>query len=164
MIIDTLQAEMGEEAGEIPVDIHTGVSYRHLLVLRGPVASPKIPCAPPHDHVGSRAEDLLPAAECGEAKATEKKIRSLMKKAEQILKAHPVNRKRISEGKDPANAIWPWSPGRKPKMRTRSTVATSEPMIRSSVVGANPSAAPRRPTRLAQVVAGFRHYAWPASD
>jgi 2,3-bisphosphoglycerate-independent phosphoglycerate mutase len=38
--------------------------------------------------------------------------------AEGILKDHPVNRKRISEGKDPANAIWPWSPGRKPKMET----------------------------------------------
>ena len=79
MIIDTLQAEMGEEAGEIPVDIHAGVSYRHLLVLRGPVASPKIRCAPPHDHVGSRAEDLLPAAECGEAKATEKKINQMIR-------------------------------------------------------------------------------------
>ena len=34
----------------------------------------------------------------------------------EILRDHPVNLKRISEGKDPANSIWPWSPGYKPLM------------------------------------------------
>jgi 2,3-bisphosphoglycerate-independent phosphoglycerate mutase len=41
-----------------------------------------------------------------------------MARAEGILKDHPVNRRRVSEGKDPANAIWPWSAGRRPKMQT----------------------------------------------
>jgi 2,3-bisphosphoglycerate-independent phosphoglycerate mutase len=117
-IIRSLQAALGEDSGEMPVDLHAGVSYRHLLVLRGAASSPKINCAPPHDHVGERAADLLPAAAAGEAKATESKLRSLMARAEGILKDHPVNRKRVSKGKDPANAIWPWSPGRKPKMET----------------------------------------------
>ena len=117
-IIRTLQAVLGEDSGEMPVDFHCGVSYRHLLVLRGAAASPKIECAPPHDHVGDRVEDLLPTATSGEAKATEAKVRSLMARAEGILKEHPVNLKRISEGKDPANTIWPWSPGHKPKMET----------------------------------------------
>lgn len=117
-IIQSLHAALGEDSGEMPVDIHSGVSYRHLLVLRSAAASPKIQCAPPHDHVGERAEDLLPTATSGEAKATEARVRSLMARAEGILKEHPVNMKRISEGKDPANAIWPWSPGRKPKMET----------------------------------------------
>lgn len=117
-IIHSLSAALGEESGDMPVDLHSGVSYRHLLVLRGAAASPKIKCAPPHDHVGERAEDLLPTAMSGEARATEDRVRSLMARAERILKDHPVNLKRISEGKDPANAIWPWSPGRKPKMET----------------------------------------------
>ncbi len=117
-IIRSLNAALGEDTGAIPVDLHAGVSYRHLLVLRGAAASPKVKCAPPHDYVGQRAGDLLPTAESGEAKATEFRLRSLMVRAEGILKDHPVNRKRVSEGKDPANAIWPWSPGRKPKMET----------------------------------------------
>jgi 2,3-bisphosphoglycerate-independent phosphoglycerate mutase len=117
-IIRSLQAELGEDSGEMPVDLHAGVSYRHLLVLRGAAASPRLKCAPPHDYVGRRAEELLPAAEADEAKATEARVRSLMAGAERILKDHPVNRKRIAAGKDPANAVWPWSPGRKPKMAT----------------------------------------------
>jgi 2,3-bisphosphoglycerate-independent phosphoglycerate mutase len=117
-ILETLEATLGEKSGDMPVDFHTGVSYRHLLVLRGAAASPKVNCAPPHDHVGERAADLLPAAESGEAKATETKLRSLMMRAGEILTDHPVNRKRVSEGKDPADAIWPWSPGRKPVMET----------------------------------------------
>jgi 2,3-bisphosphoglycerate-independent phosphoglycerate mutase len=117
-IIRSLQAALGEASGEMPVDFHAGVSYRHVLVLRGAAASPEIRCAPPHDHVGQRAENLLPTATSAEAKATETKVRSLMARAEGILKDHPVNKKRISAGKDPANAIWMWSPGRKPKMAT----------------------------------------------
>ena len=36
----------------------------------------------------------------------------------EILKKHPVNLKRIEEGKDPANSVWFWSPGNKPEMET----------------------------------------------
>jgi 2,3-bisphosphoglycerate-independent phosphoglycerate mutase len=117
-IVRSLQSELGEDSGDMPVDFHPGVSYRHLLVLRGEAASPEVKCAPPHDNVGRPAADLLPAALSPGAKATESKLRSLMERAGAVLDAHPVNRKRVSEGKDPANAIWPWSPGRKPKMET----------------------------------------------
>ena len=36
------------------------------------------------------------------------------------MKEHPVNRKRAAEGKDPANSIWPWSPGYRPQMEKLS--------------------------------------------
>jgi 2,3-bisphosphoglycerate-independent phosphoglycerate mutase len=117
-IIRSLQAELGEDSGGMPVEFHAGVSYRHLLVLRGKAASPELICAPPHDNVGRRAADLLPAAVSEAANDTEAKVRSLMDRAGAILADHPVNRKRIAEGKDPANAVWPWSPGSKPKMKT----------------------------------------------
>jgi 2,3-bisphosphoglycerate-independent phosphoglycerate mutase len=117
-IIRTLSEQLGEGSQEMRVEFHTGVSYRHLLVLRGAAASPEVKCAPPHDYVGHRAEDLLPAATAPEAMATEEKVRALMKRAEPILRDHPVNQRRRAAGKDPANAIWPWSPGRKPVMET----------------------------------------------
>ena len=31
---------------------------------------------------------------------------------------HPINQNRRANGKDPANSIWPWSPGNKPQMKT----------------------------------------------
>jgi 2,3-bisphosphoglycerate-independent phosphoglycerate mutase len=68
--------------------------------------------------VGERAQDLLPAATSEEGKATEIRLRALMARAAELLRDHPDNQKRIAAGADPANAIWPWSPGRKPQMQT----------------------------------------------
>jgi 2,3-bisphosphoglycerate-independent phosphoglycerate mutase len=115
-IIRDLRAGLARDSGEIAM--HTGVSYRHLLLLRGADFSPQIQCTPPHDHVGERAEDLLPAAVSDEGNASEAKLRALMASAAEVLQDHPINQKRIADGADPANAIWPWSPGRKPKMQT----------------------------------------------
>ena len=36
-------------------------------------------------------------------------------KSQELLATHPVNLKRVAEGKDPANSIWPWSPGYRPQ-------------------------------------------------
>jgi len=115
-IIGDLRAALVGESGEIAM--HTGVSYRHLLLLRGADFSAEIQCTPPHDHVGECADDLLPTATSDAGKASEAKLRALMASAAGLLKEHPVNLKRIAAGMDPANAIWPWSPGRVPKMKT----------------------------------------------
>ena len=37
-----------------------------------------------------------------------------MKKSEKILAEHPVNKKRVQEGKNPATSIWIWGEGKKP--------------------------------------------------
>ena len=47
-------------------------------------------------------------------------INDLIMRSQELLKEHPVNRKRATEGKDPANSIWPWSPGYRPQMETLS--------------------------------------------
>ena len=39
-----------------------------------------------------------------------------MQKSSDILTKHPVNKKRIDEGKKPANMIWLWGQGTKPQM------------------------------------------------
>ena len=39
-----------------------------------------------------------------------------MKKSYALLKDHPVNLKRIKEGKNPANSIWLWGEGTKPAL------------------------------------------------
>ena len=40
----------------------------------------------------------------------------MMKKSYDLLKDHPVNKKRIAEGKRPGNSIWLWGEGSKPAL------------------------------------------------
>jgi 2,3-bisphosphoglycerate-independent phosphoglycerate mutase len=117
-LIEALDSELGGGSGEMPVRFHPGVSYRHLLVLEGGWASTDVDCAPPHDHVGESVADLLPRPKNEEAVETASRLAELYDRALPILAAHPVNRKRASEGADVAASIWPWSPGRRPKMKT----------------------------------------------
>jgi 2,3-bisphosphoglycerate-independent phosphoglycerate mutase len=58
-LIRALDQALGGGRGDRPVTFHPGVSFRHLLVLRGGWAVPDVRCAPPHDNVGGRVDDLL---------------------------------------------------------------------------------------------------------
>jgi 2,3-bisphosphoglycerate-independent phosphoglycerate mutase len=49
-------------------------------------------------------------------KQTADLVNDLILKSQELLKNHPINLKRASEGKDMANSIWPWSPGYRPQM------------------------------------------------
>lgn len=111
-IIRWIDAELGGER----VRFHPGVSYRHLLVLKG--ASPLLECFPPHDHVGKPIEEIMPRSLSEEARETADLVNSLIRRSREILPSHPVNAARRAAGKDEANSLWPWSPGKRPKMRT----------------------------------------------
>ncbi len=119
-IVRDLDAALGNGQGPLPVTFHPGVAYRHLLVLRGSWAAPEVSCAPPHDHVGGRVEDLLPrpADDSERARRTADRLVELYSAALPILAAHPVNARRRAAGKDAADAIWTWSPGRRPHLAT----------------------------------------------
>lgn len=113
---DQLISFLNEKLGSDRVYFHTGVSYRHLLVVKG--GNKAVDCVPPHDVPLHPFEPLLPKATKPEAEDTADLLRTLIRRSMEILPDHPVNRKRIAEGKDPANSIWPWSPGYKPMMKT----------------------------------------------
>lgn len=98
--------------------IHPGVSYRHLLVIKG--GKKALKCKAPHDALEVSFKDILPVATSEEAKETEALLTRLILKSQELLANHPVNLKRIEKGKDPANSIWPWSPGYRPAMKTMS--------------------------------------------
>lgn len=101
-----------------PTDIRffEGVSYRHLLKIhRG---NKFVHCTPPHDRIGRPWRPEMPYAEKAEADETSKLINELILWSQDKLSHHPINIKRIAEGKDPANSIWPWSLGYRPKMQT----------------------------------------------
>ncbi len=119
-IIRDLDAALGGGRGPRPVTFHPGVSYRHLVVLRGGWADPGVECAPPHDNVGGEVAALLPRAvdPSPAARATAERLRELYERALPILAKHPVNVRRRAAGKDAADAIWTWSPGRRPTIPT----------------------------------------------
>lgn len=116
VLIADLQKELG--GGERPVAFHPGVSFRHLLVLPESWASDRFDCAPPHDHVGELEADLMPWPLDDGARETVDRLIDVHRAAREILEAHPVNRARVEQGKDPANSMWVWSPGKRPTMRT----------------------------------------------
>jgi 2,3-bisphosphoglycerate-independent phosphoglycerate mutase len=91
------------------VRFHQGVSYRNLMMLKD--GKTDVYCKPPHDHPGEKLDDLLPTP-TGEDGDTAKRLSELIKRSIDILNNHPINKKRKEQGKAPANAIWPWSPGK----------------------------------------------------
>jgi 2,3-bisphosphoglycerate-independent phosphoglycerate mutase len=117
-LIRAIDTELGGGRGPQPVAFYPGVSYRHLLVLRGGWASPAVECAPPHDNVGGRVADLLPRPQEPGAAVTARRLNELYRRALPILEKHPVNAARRAAGKDQANAIWTWSPGRRQPLKT----------------------------------------------
>ena len=106
-LIDYLQRELGSES----VHFFPGVSYRHLLKIKR--GDKHLRCTPPHDVPGTPFRSVLP-----EAEETARLLNDLILRSQELLAQHPVNLKRVAEGKDPANSIWPWSPGYRPAMET----------------------------------------------
>ena len=112
ILIDYLQEKLGDDV----FTFHNGISYRHLLVMKG--GDKRINCTPPHDVPGTPVKDVMVQALVPEAEQTARLLNELTLKSQELLKDHPVNLKRIAAGKDPANSIWVWSPGYKPSMQT----------------------------------------------
>ena len=126
---DTLIRFLQERLGDERVHFYTGVQYRHLLVIRG--GDKRLDCTPPHDVPLQPWRPLLPKAECPEAQQTADLLDTLILRSQDLLRDHPLNKQRIAQGKDPANSIWPWSPGYRPQMEPFST---RFPQVRSGAV------------------------------
>lgn len=109
-----IAVEHGFEFGS--VRFFTGVSYRHLLKIKG--GDKHVHCTPPHDRIGKAWQVELPCADLPGGAKTSALLRALIARSQEVLTHHPVNLKRVAEGKDPANSIWPWSLGYRPQMQT----------------------------------------------
>ena len=111
---DVLVKYLQEHLGNERVQFHTGVQYRHLLVIKG--GDKNLDCTPPHDVPLQPFRPLMVKANASEAQDTADLLNDLIWKSQELLKNHPINLKRMVDGKDPANSIWPWSPGYHPQM------------------------------------------------
>lgn len=91
---------------------YLGTSYRNLFVCKDHKMASLI-STPPHDVVGeSIKEHLIKPSDDRRAIV----INELMYESQEILENHPINIKRVQEGKKPANMIWLWGQGVKPEM------------------------------------------------
>lgn len=107
---------LNEKLSTDKIKFYPGVSYRHLLVIKGGNAA--LNCTPPHDVPNKAFKPLLVKALNDSAKETADTLNELIIKSQVLLSNHPVNTARKAAGKDMANSIWPWSPGNKPQMPT----------------------------------------------
>ena len=126
---DVLIQYLEEKLGTDRIHFYTGVQYRHLLVIKG--GNKQLDCTPPHDVPLKPFRPLMVKAGVPEAQETAELINTLILKSQELLAEHPINKKRIAEGKDPANSIWPWSPGYRPQMEP---LAEKYPVIRKGAV------------------------------
>ena len=93
-----------EKLGNEEFSFYSGVSYRHCLIWdKGTLDIGSL--TPPHDITGRKITDYLGVNENG------KKLLDMMKKSYDLLKDHPVNKKREEKGLRPANSIWLWGEG-----------------------------------------------------
>lgn len=88
--------------------LYPGISYRHCLVASN--GKTGIELTPPHDISDKPIKNYLPAGEMGGT------YLEMMKRSYLLLKDHPINKKRIAEGKNPANSLWFWGEGTKPML------------------------------------------------
>jgi 2,3-bisphosphoglycerate-independent phosphoglycerate mutase len=106
--------DLNKEMGTKEIQFFSGVSYRHLMVLKNGAAKflnlENLKLTPPHDIIGKEITAFLPQR-CDP-------ILALMTKSQSLLKNHPVNIARKGRGLLPANSIWLWGQGRSPRMIT----------------------------------------------
>ncbi len=100
--------DLNKKLGSSQIQFFPGVGYRHLLVWRNASGTPQT--TPPHDIPGKAIASYFPEGD----QAIE--VNDLMNKAIEVLKNHPVNILRASDGKKQANSIWLWGQGKKPQI------------------------------------------------
>ena len=92
---------------------HT-LGFKGVLVLRGEGLSLNVSTCMPR--VNSQADLIKPLENSAEAERTADALNEFIRTSYTLLREHPINQKRRSEGRPPANVVIPWGGGKKPDM------------------------------------------------
>lgn len=109
---DLIDALQGIKIDGIEVIVKEGTEHRAALLLRGPGLSPEITDVDPHD----LTKILVSKGKTSEAQFTAEVLNKFVNMSYDILKDHPVNKRRISEGLPPANILLPRGAGSFPNI------------------------------------------------
>ncbi len=101
-----------ENLGTDRIKFYPGVSYRHLMVVKGGAREglDSLECRPPHDIAGQNISKNFPKGRNAEV------LIKLMENSRPILESQELNLVRVDLKENPANMIWLWGQGRKPRM------------------------------------------------
>jgi len=103
-----LVKELDKQIGSEQMRFYTGVSYRHLLVFKGRPFD--VRTYPPHDHIGTAVEKILPRGQGAEL------LIDLMARSQQLFLNHDINKVRRDLGENQVSSIWLWGQGRRAQL------------------------------------------------
>ncbi len=131
-LIESLEKALG---GTVPggaagrLEFHAGVSYRNILIYRGPGApfSAETRTQPPHDVPDKPIAEHLPRGPGADL------LQDLMRRSRDVLRDHPVNLARQARGDKPATQVWLWGQGKAPALEPFYSVYGKKGAIISAV-------------------------------
>jgi 2,3-bisphosphoglycerate-independent phosphoglycerate mutase len=130
-LMQTINEKLGgaTAGGKGALEFHAGVSYRNILIYRGPGApfSGDTKTQPPHDIPDKPIAGHLPAGPGGDL------LQDLMRRSRDVLRDHPATKVRQAAGKKPATQIWLWGQGKAPQLRPFAEVYGKKGAILSAV-------------------------------
>lgn len=138
LLADPTFAAMQKDAG---LEITVTDTFRHVGVMKTDAHDlSAVRLTEPHNVLEQPVEPHLPhllrETEDAAARKMAEDIKALMLRSYEVLKDHPINQKRVAEGKLPANMIWPWGaatamelPSFKEKYGHWGTVVSAVPLV-----------------------------------
>jgi 2,3-bisphosphoglycerate-independent phosphoglycerate mutase len=104
----SLIRELAKHITDERIALHTGVSYRHLLVVKG--VDFDVRTYPPHDHIGKPVEKLLPRGKGSDL------LIQLMNQSQQLFAGNEINKVRQDLGENQVSSIWLWGQGKQARL------------------------------------------------
>lgn len=101
---------INEQLANENIRFYPGVSYRHLLVIKG--IDFDVQTYPPHDYIGTDIEKILPRGKNAEI------LTDLMAHSQQLFANHDINKVRMDLGENQVSSIWLWGQGKKAKLES----------------------------------------------
>ncbi|OGW82523.1 MAG: hypothetical protein A3C47_04100 [Omnitrophica bacterium RIFCSPHIGHO2_02_FULL_51_18] len=105
--------ELNRKLSSAQVKFYPGEGYKNILMINDPErvdSLDELECVPPAQLIGQKFAKYLPKGESASV------LTDLMDQSKEVLEHHEINRVRIDLKENPANMIWPWGQGRRPKL------------------------------------------------
>jgi 2,3-bisphosphoglycerate-independent phosphoglycerate mutase len=103
-----LVADLNKQIRDDRISLHTGVSYRHLLVFRD--IEFDVRTYPPHDCIGTPVEKILPRGKGADL------LIQLINQSQELFAGHEINKIRQDLGENQVSSIWLWGQGKQTRL------------------------------------------------